>query len=705
MSSDQANAPQAYQIDRELRAKSWAPALSNLADAIRAGRLVPFLGAGLSREWPTLIPLTRGQPLDDSSPVAALCAILPLVHNALVEILENCSTEDSKTIRTKYLATVGLEQLLEPLTIVVGNQALDILKVCQAVPNGLLLAPNYRHHAIAQLARDAAGTIRTPDIITLNFDTFLEVALNQLGICALVPEAESDERAAYHAGTARAYNHGRTHVNLYKLHGSINNPPSIITTMETLGTGLPHHKAQLLTSILEGRDLLIAGYSDNDVDIFTCLERIPQRHVFWHAHHGLCPGEHGDARIIDYLARREHTILSGDLTTILQALLRHLGEDSSDASITKGLGISNIDKIPQREQACVKQRNTELRQQLSTDGLPWLNPAVAALVLTNHVGAGDKASAELRERLWNAIKPDALGTVARRAFNAQLAERHTNEGRSNEAIAIRTALISEVRSGPSAKGETSQATAAFLVEQAIRRAHDHGRVFAQRRNPGQAIRLWAAYHSAKNLLREFDGALSPPERDRFRKMLEIPKADYWRFKVQQLVLWRVQARVDGKSTPSREARLRRRLARCAAKAEREYQEIITADYGAGWTGHALLQLAETIMHRSEAVPAEVDTLLTRARWRTRRSWTHEGAPEDRDPDVGPHEGLRYLYRGQVTKAVSVLKKTLDYYECTRHRSGKAKTLLYLALAYEQQGDRKLAGDALAQRSQVLNDGA
>jgi hypothetical protein len=622
-----------------------------------------------------------------------------------VGILENCSTEDSKTIKTKYLATVGLEQLLEPLTVVVGNQALDILKVCQAAPDGLLLAPNYRHHAIAHLARNAAGTIRTPDIITLNFDTFLEVALNQHGIRALVPEAESDERTAYYEATARAYNHGRTHVNLYKLHGSINNPPSIITTMETLGTGLPHHKAQLLTSILEGRDLLIAGYSDNDVDIFTYLERIPQRHVFWHTHHGLCLGEHGDARIIDYLAGREHTILSGDLTRIFQALLRCLGEGSSDTRITEALGISSIDELPQREEACVQRRNTELRKQLSTDGLPWLNPAVAALVLTNHVGAGDKASAELRERLWNAIKPEALETVARRAYYAQLAERHTNEGRSTEAIAIRTALISEVRSGHSAEAETRHATAAFLVEQAIRRAHDQGRVFAQRRNPVRAIRLCAAYYSAKTLLRECDGALSPPERDRFRKMLEIRKADYWRLKVQQLVLRRVQARVDGRSTPSREALLRRRLARCAAKAEREYQVIITADYGAGWTGHALLQLAETIMHRSEAVPAEVGMLLTRARWRTRRSWTREGALEDRDQDVGPHEGLRYLYGGQLTKAVSVLKKTLDYYECTRHRSGKAKTFLYLALAYQLRGDRELAGDALAKRSQLLSDGA
>jgi len=611
--------------------------------------------------------------------------VLPLLHETLVQ---DRKPAEQEYLRKYCLSRLGLEQLLESISVVVGTEALDILNTCASRPGGEPLAPNDHHRLIAQLAHDRS----LPHIITLNFDTFIEQALNTFGVPHLVPEADANEADAYDDALSAIHEGRDDIVRLYKLHGTIAYRPSIITTMETLGTGLPRHKADLLALLLANKDLLIVGYSDNDVDVFAHLEATPPTgHIYWHAHSPLQADRRDQQRILDFLQDRPNTILYGRLTDILAA-----SHATTTVSPTTTPKLSSDDL-----QNLYKRRNRELQELLSRQYLPWLSPDLAALILGELVGTTGRARRQLRERLWNGITPEHLHTDARRRFDAQRAQRATVRGDARVAFAIRTQLIQELRAAhrEGATGASPEVTN-LLLEQGIRRAQDAARIARLRPTPLKLLQYWNARRVATRLSRQSTTALAKNETERLAKMTAMRKPDFWRDRVLKVVLLALENRLDGRTSPRHTQGFERRLRRYAERAVRGYQEILATSSGAGWNGHALLQLAETLMHRDHTVTDEVESLLTRARWRTRPAWTADFKPMQAR-ELGPHEGLRHLYRGENAAATTVLRRTLIVYRGRGDPSGASKTLLYLAMAYEQAGNRAEALRALSQRQALL----
>ncbi len=121
--------------------------------------------------------------------------------------------------------------------------------------------PNLCHKVIAHCIENNVAE----NIITTNFDEYIEKA------CLNYPDfitVQSDIEKVKKKSTFK--NAGKI---LFKIHGSLSNPKSLLFTLKHLDR-LPDWKKELLIDLLKKRPLLIAGYSGYDEDILPILKQI-----------------------------------------------------------------------------------------------------------------------------------------------------------------------------------------------------------------------------------------------------------------------------------------------------------------------------------------------------------------------------------------------------------------------------------------------
>jgi tetratricopeptide (TPR) repeat protein len=68
------------------------------------------------------------------------------------------------------------------------------------------------------------------------------------------------------------------------LHGRCDQPDSIITTIGGYLQGLSELAEQELAALVEGRDLVVLGYSGRDLDVMNALTKANPRHIVWIEH-------------------------------------------------------------------------------------------------------------------------------------------------------------------------------------------------------------------------------------------------------------------------------------------------------------------------------------------------------------------------------------------------------------------------------------
>ena len=123
--------------------------------------------------------------------------------------------------------------------------------------------PNIFHTALA----DAVRKKRVAAVVTTNYDTCLEQSLKA---CHLVFR---QEHLTEGAGSARK-------ACLFKIHGCASDPPSIIYRLKDEGA-LPEWKRKHLSRLVQGRDVVLLGYSGRDFDICPILLRCGYKNLFW----------------------------------------------------------------------------------------------------------------------------------------------------------------------------------------------------------------------------------------------------------------------------------------------------------------------------------------------------------------------------------------------------------------------------------------
>ena len=279
-------------------------AVSQLTEAFRERRVTFFSGAGISR--PSGLP---GSPPLVASLVDAMTESLSRIR--LGESSERSGVRD-------VISGYPLERLLDSLVDMHGDEAaLGYLRVLQDATE------NYNHDAIAILAERKLLNY----IVTLNFDVLFEQALSRRSV-----------PFAWHLPLAAdgRIPHSVAGVTVVKPHGTLPfdglpyAPHYLAATLRYAGDRPQRETAEVFQTIAQQSPvLLVAGYSNDDWDIFPLLAAAPWSHVVWcefvpasslHALSALSPC----TRVIRWLSSRpvESTlVMYGDVRTLLSTVL------------------------------------------------------------------------------------------------------------------------------------------------------------------------------------------------------------------------------------------------------------------------------------------------------------------------------------------------------------------------------------------------
>jgi len=234
----------------------FGQAVAVLGEAFQHHGVTVFAGAGVSR--PSGLPDSR----------ALVLGLVDAMAQSLS--LTQIGTEGDRDAVCSILRTNPLERLLDSLVSVLGDGvALDYLSVLGAAP------VNYNHEAVAELAR--RGWLS--GIVTLNFDVLFEQALRKQSL-----------PFAWHLPLAGGSDAPRVpaQVTVVKLHGTLPldglfyNHDYLAATLQYAGDRpQPETQGVLEDWARNCPTLVVAGYSDNDWDIFPALARMPWSHVVW----------------------------------------------------------------------------------------------------------------------------------------------------------------------------------------------------------------------------------------------------------------------------------------------------------------------------------------------------------------------------------------------------------------------------------------
>ncbi|MGA2876188.1 MAG: SIR2 family protein, partial [Nitrososphaerales archaeon] len=136
--------------------------------------------------------------------------------------------------------------------------------------------PNRNHFAIGALARH----MMIPLVLTTNFDVHVENAFEQMCLPHKLYVSRCPRKVLRRILNPKIC--GKT-LPVLKIHGSIEDRPSIVITMRQAGRKLKADLAAVVQETLRSTPVLIVGYSGNDDDIFPEMLRVAAeaREVYW----------------------------------------------------------------------------------------------------------------------------------------------------------------------------------------------------------------------------------------------------------------------------------------------------------------------------------------------------------------------------------------------------------------------------------------
>ncbi|MFL6449956.1 MAG: SIR2 family protein [Bryobacteraceae bacterium] len=209
-----------------------------LTDTLTGNKIVVFAGAGISKDAPSDLPLAA--ELQDAIVDALLRRIHPPLGN----------NERASALRKAVRSTIP-ESLYQMLRDQLGTVALRLLN--SALSCG---RPNWLHETLARLA----DSQQVAAVITTNFDLHIETAMAGSHRTVALVRSDADLQSLRPAGLP-----------LIKIHGSIDEPASIVTTLEQVGRGLTPPRSKVLKRLLRRHVFLFVGWSDSDIDLSPAL--------------------------------------------------------------------------------------------------------------------------------------------------------------------------------------------------------------------------------------------------------------------------------------------------------------------------------------------------------------------------------------------------------------------------------------------------
>lgn len=227
----------------------------------RARYDVVLTGAGISMDPPSRIPSGN-----------------TLMQNTWHRLLKNGFTPAQLTVLEGLTMRIDAKDVpiwLEPLVEILDSHIQDRDIIFSTYVDVSAQTPNAHHLLLAKLDAEQ---------ITLNMDTLIEAAGGE----------------AWH------------------LHGRWDDPSSIVTTVRQYADGLPVSDQQRLEKALNGKNVLVIGYSGRDTDVMPVLMRSSPARVHW-MQYGGTPVEATVDRLKEVLGNRM-SIFNGGPKDVLPLL-------------------------------------------------------------------------------------------------------------------------------------------------------------------------------------------------------------------------------------------------------------------------------------------------------------------------------------------------------------------------------------------------
>jgi len=303
-------------IAEEMDATAYKGAVHALTQRIRQRQVLPFLGAGISVDPPACLP-----------PAGRLVPPLLHVFRQAIRAASKVTRASTRAVAKaeEIVGAARMERLLDVLHQTHGASALAYLECLRG------RAWNGNHASLAAMA--AAHLIRT--CVTLNFDLLLEYAVAARG------EGSITECPL----TGHVFREGDLGkppcMRIIKPHGSFSTAAArgdayeaLSATLSQVGTRPSFKNRRRLEAEVESfSTLLVAGYSDDDWDVFPLLQELGTRfeQIVWIKH----VAEDDVAHEVAGALLRSRAIESADIVGHLRHTDWDGANDSDVASLTR----------------------------------------------------------------------------------------------------------------------------------------------------------------------------------------------------------------------------------------------------------------------------------------------------------------------------------------------------------------------------------
>lgn len=273
----------------------------SLLGQLRSHKLALFCGAGISILPPSSLPNWR----------ALADGVIRAIGQAAGETprLADLAQGSGRPYLGQLLqAELRPDVVMEIIYDIMQERALGALEVLD------IITPNANHFLIAHLA--GAGFLNC--VLTTNFDRLIEIACQQQGVP--VRTVVTPEEYATDPGPDQG-------LTLYKLHGSIERPETMVASIDNITRGLDQQKEAVLQRLLSSQYFLFLGYSGNDFAInadYLLLERT--RPLVLGITWNLRPGEESAivSGLLDHYGEKGE-VVHAELPSLLRELCVGLG--------------------------------------------------------------------------------------------------------------------------------------------------------------------------------------------------------------------------------------------------------------------------------------------------------------------------------------------------------------------------------------------
>ncbi len=211
-------------------------------------------GAGISIQFPSSVPLWN-QIKEET--IGATLAIL-----ADADRTKWRNAPDRYAFDSLHETLSGLlfpELVMESLANAFGREAVAERLLQVMTPSFHKPIPNVNHNSIAKLAISGQLT----GVITTNFDRLIEVAMEEWGVAYQV--------------FVNDFEPGYDGISIVKVHGCVSDVSSLQFMRREYFRGLDRAFTDRLIDAIGKCELLICGYSGNDVDLFPVIAEVIRR--------------------------------------------------------------------------------------------------------------------------------------------------------------------------------------------------------------------------------------------------------------------------------------------------------------------------------------------------------------------------------------------------------------------------------------------